>query len=245
MSEAGTAPPARPMGLFARFVGIITSPRATYEDVVRAPRPIGILFVCALIISVASAAPQFTEAGRQAVLDMQIRNMEQFGQTPSPEQIQRLEQMSRFTPYFSMVGAFIFMPIVSLIMAAIYWAMFNAVMGGTASFKHVLAIVTHSQVIAALGLVIGVPIQIMQGTMSMGGPFNLGALVTFLDEGSTLARFLGAVSVFTIWSVFVQAVGFAVLYRRKTSTLFTILLIISLLITAVFTVLLPGMAGGS
>ena len=242
MSEAGSAPPTPSMGLFARIVGIITAPRATFEDVVRHPRPAGILLVCALVMGIFSAAPQFTETGRQAMLDAQIRSTEQFtGQPVGPEQIANLERMSQYSGYFALIGTLISLPIICLIMTAIYWALFNAMMGGTATFKQVLAIVTHSQVITALGIAIGVPIQIMQGTMSMGGPFNLGALVTFLDEGSALARFLGAVSVFSIWAVFVTAVGFAVLYRRKTSTMFMILFVIFLAITAVFTVLLPGM----
>jgi hypothetical protein len=242
MNEAGSAPAAQPLGLFARFVGVITAPRATFESVVAHPRPIGILFICALIIGIASAAPQFTESGRQAMLDTQIRQVEQMtGQPVGAEQLARMEQMGSMNVYFALIGTFIFLPVMSLIMAAVYWALFNAIMGGTASFKQVLAIVTHAQVIAAIGVAIGVPFQIMQGTMSMGGPFNLGALVSFLDEGSAIARFLGAVSVFSIWSVFVSAVGFAVLYRRQTSTMFMILFTIFLLITAVFAVVIPGM----
>ncbi len=61
-------------------------------------------------------------------------------------------------------------------------------MGGMATFKQVLAIVTHSQVIGALGLVAALPIYILgSGAMTMSGPFNLGALAPMLEEGSTLA----------------------------------------------------------
>ena len=38
-------PPAPAKGLIARAIGIITSPRSTYEDVVRSPRPFGILLL--------------------------------------------------------------------------------------------------------------------------------------------------------------------------------------------------------
>jgi hypothetical protein len=55
--------------------------------------------------------------------------------------------------------------------------------------------------------------------MSMGGPFNLGALVPMLDESSFLARFLGTTSVFTLWGLFVLAIGLGVLYRRKTTNI--------------------------
>jgi hypothetical protein len=89
-------------------------------------------------------------------------------------------------------------------------------------------------VIGALGLVIGAPIQLWQGTLSMGGPFNLGALVPMLDEGSFLARFLGVVSVFTIWGLIVLAIGLAVLYRRKTANIAIALFLAFGLIGAAF-----------
>lgn len=246
MTEAGSNSPARPMGLLARAIGVITSPRATFENIVAHPRPFAILFLVAVVIALTAGVPQFTESGRQAALDAQIRNTERMtGQPMGPEQIERMERFSQYTGYFAIVGAFIFLPIFSLIITAIYWALFNALLGGTASFKQVLAVVTHSQVIGALGALIGVPIQLMQGTMSMGGPFNLGALAPMLDEGSRLAGFLGAISVFTVWGVFVTAIGLGVLYRRKTTGIFIALLALTLLITAVFTVFLPGMMGGS
>src|SRR3990172_2732977 len=86
-----------------------------------------------------------------------------------------------------LAGTFVFLPIASLFFAAVYWAIFNTIMGGTATFKQVLAVVTHSQVIGALGMLAGLPIQLMRGTMTMAGPFNLGALAPMLEEGSKLA----------------------------------------------------------
>jgi hypothetical protein len=230
------------MGLFARAIGIITSPRATFESVVAHPQPFGILFLVALAIALATGLPQMTETGRQAALDAQIRQTEQWtGQPATPEQIEGMERFSRYNGPIAIVGTFVMLPVISLLITAIYWALFNAVLGGTASFKQVLAVVTHSSVVTALGAVIGAPIQIMQGTMSQAGPFNLGALAGMLEEGSTLANFLGAISVFSLWGIFVTAIGLAVLYRRKTSTIFVTLLVLFLAITALFTVALPSM----
>lgn len=242
MPESAPNAAAPPMGLFARIVGVITSPRATFESIVAHPRPVGVLFAVALAVALASGLPQFTESGRQAVLDAQIRSIEQFtGQPATPEQIERMEQQSRYNGPIAVVSTFIILPIVSLLIAAVYWAGFNAVLGGTAAFKQVLAVVTHSQVITGLGAVIGTPIQLMQGTMTSAGPFNLGALAPMLEEGSALASLLGAISVFSIWGVFVSAVGLAVLYRRKTGPIFIALLALFLMLTAFFSVILPGM----
>lgn len=214
-------PPAVPAkGLIARMIGIITSPKATFEDVVRSPRPMGVLFICALIIGLAQGVPQFTERGRQAALDMGVQQTERWTGRPVTDQQYRLmEQQNRIMAYVAPVTTLVFLTIWSLVQTAILWAIFNAAMGGTATFKQVLAVVAHSTVIGALGMLVSAPIMLYQGTLSMGGPFNLGVLVPMLDEGSFVARFLGVTSVFTIWGLFVLAIGLAVLYRRKTSNI--------------------------
>ena len=125
----------------------------------------------------------------------------------------------------------------SLVIAGLYWAAFNVVLGGTAVFKQVLAIITHSQVTAAVGVLLGLPFMLMKPTAAVGGPFNLGALVPNLEEGSRLAAMLGGISPFAIWGVFVTAIGLGVLYKRKTTGIFVALMVVFLLITFGFALL--------
>jgi hypothetical protein len=70
MSETATSGPTpAPANVFSRFVGIITSPKATFQQVVAHPRWLGMLALTTLLITVCTAGPQFTESGRQAALD--------------------------------------------------------------------------------------------------------------------------------------------------------------------------------
>lgn len=219
MTEASTVPPPGP-SVLARAIGIITSPRATFEKVVQSPRPVGIMLLVAVVMSLAIALPQFTETGREAALEMQVHQTERWtGQPVSDEQYSRMQAMSRFTPYFSLVSILIGLPIGALVISAIYWVIFNVVMGGAASFKQVLAINTHSMVISALATVIGAPIQYLKGTLSQVGPFTLGAVLPMLDERGFVSTFLGSISVFSIWGLIVAAIGLGVLYKRKTSSI--------------------------
>jgi len=214
-------------GLLARAIGILTSPRKTYEAVVQHPRPVGILFLCVVVIALATGLPQFTERGRQAVLDMQVQQIEKFtGQPVTDEVYAQMQTRSKYSAYFTIVGVFIGTPIFVLIIGAIYWFIFNVVMGGTAMFKQVLAVVTHSMVVGTVGAVLGAPIQYLKGTMSSQGPFTLAALVPMLDEKSFLVNFLGFINPFTVWGIIVTAIGLGVLYKRKTTPIATTVLII-------------------
>jgi hypothetical protein len=235
------------MSLLSRIVGVITSPRATFENVVAAPRPFGVLLIVALVIGIGSSIPQFTEAGRQAALDAQVKAMEGFGMTVTPEAYEKLEAQSRSIPLkiVGVVSTFVFLPLWSLLLTAVLWAAFNAILGGTGTFKQVLAIVTHSQVIEAVGLVIGLPIQLMRSTMTMAGPFNLRALAPWLEEGSKLGAFLGSISVFNVWGIIVTAIGLSVLYRRNARNIAIVLLVVFLLVMYGFSSLFGSIMGGS
>jgi hypothetical protein len=215
---AEAATPTQPeMGLFARAWGVITAPGPTMARVVANPRPVGILFICALVIGLAAAAPMFTPAGQQAVLDSQVEARNAMGRPMSDQEYATMQRFAPYFAYFTIGQMFIFMPIFSLIIASLVWVVFNTILGGTASFKQVLAIITHSSVIGTLGAVLGAPIQVLQSKVTAGGPFNVGALLPMLDQSSVIARFLGITSVFQIWGFIVMGIGLAVLYRRKSA----------------------------
>ena len=243
MTDAAAVPTQSGPGLFARAIGVITSPKATFEQIVKNPKPVGILLLVALCVSIAATLPQLTETGRQAMLDQQVKQTERFtGRPVTDAQYAQMERMSKYSAIFGVVGTFITLPIFSLIFAGLYFLAFNVGMGGTASFKQVLAVVTHSQVIFGLGALLGAPIQMLKGTVSMAGPFNLGALAPFLEEGSRLLTFLSMISVFMIWGTVVTAIGLGVLYRRNSRTIAIVLLAVWFLFFGAITMFLSGRA---
>jgi hypothetical protein len=236
MTEASTQD-VKPLGLLSRVIGVITAPKATFANVVAAPRPAGMLLLVALVIGLGTVAPQFTERGRLKMLDMQTKTAEKtaemFGRPLPPEAYAQMEARSRSVGWrmVGVVSPLIGLPIWALFLAALYWGVFNALMGGTATFKQVLAIVTHSQVISALGLIAALPISIMgPGPITVTGPFNLGALVPMLDEGSRLASYLGSISAFGLWGFVVTGIGLGVLYKRSGRNIAIGLLVAYLLI---------------
>ena len=232
-----TAAPVQPMSLLSRAIGIITAPKATYENVVAAPRPFGILFVCALLIGTASTVPQLTERARVVGLEMQQRGMERFGVNVTPEMSQQLEAASHNTTrkvLGGIIGPLIVIPIVALLLTSIFWATFNAILGGTASFKQVLAVTAHSYVITALGLIASAPILYFNYQVVVGGPFNLGVLVSFLGPESPIFRFLSAVSIFSLWAWLNVGIGLSVLYRRSPRSMAIAMIIVALLFAFAF-----------
>ena len=232
-APAGTVPAKK--SLVARFIGIITAPRATFESVVAHPRWLGMLVLTTVLVAAGAVLPMTTEEGRQATLDMQVRQMESFGRPVNDEMYAQMQKQSRFTPYMTGAGVLIMSPIMSLIIAGVLFAVFNAAMGGTASFKQIFAVVVHSGVISALGQMFTGPLNYFR--QSMASATNLAVMLPMLEEGSFLARLAGMIDLFLIWWVIVLAIGLAVLNRRKTQpiamTLFAVYAVIALVAAAV------------
>lgn len=212
--------------MLSRALGVIVSPGETLRGVVADPRPFSILLVVAIVLGLSAGLPQFTERGRQAVVDMQADMVERMtGQPVTQEAYDQMYAQSRFGAYTAVVSTFVFTPIMAMFFTGLFWGLFNAVLGGTATFKQVLGIVSHSMVIMAVGGALAAPIQLARGTMSMTGPFTLAGLAPMLDETSFLARLLGAINVFTLWQILVLAIGLGILYQRRTRPIALALLI--------------------
>jgi hypothetical protein len=233
MTDATPAPVQAP-GLFSRIIGVIVSPRGTFERLLPAPRLLGTILLVGITIALSQAVPQLTETGRQAAIDAAAQQMERFTRSPlTEEQYASLQRSAPIRTYATMIFAPLGVAVTVLFFAGVYFIAFNVVLGGTATFKQVATVVAHGSVLGALGALLAAPVQYLQGTANPLGPFTLGALLPMLDETSFLARFLGFIGVFSIWGTLVNAIGFSVLYRRKTGNIFMGLFALTLLFAAV------------
>jgi hypothetical protein len=208
--------PARP-GVLARLVGVIFSPRETFEHIAADPKWLGALAVILVLMGAVSFAFMSTETGREAVLAKQMDGMEAFGMEITPEVEAQLERGLERSKYFSVFNG-LFWAVVLVVVAAVMFGVFSA-MGGTASFKQVFAVTVYSSVITAVQQLFSTPIAYARG--SLDSSTNLAVLLPMLDDTSFLARLLGAIDLFWIWWIVVLAIGLAVLYRRRTQPILT------------------------
>jgi hypothetical protein len=181
---------------------------------------LGALLVAGVLLALAQGLPQFTEAGRQAAVDSAVQQIERFGGRPvTDDQYAAIQKQAPMRAYATLVFTPIGLSIMVLLFSAIYFVALNVVLGGSATFKQVASITAHASVITGLGALIGAPVQLLQGTFTPMGPFTLAGLFPMLDETSFFARFLSVITVFSLWATVVTAIGFSVLYRRKTSNI--------------------------
>src|SRR4029077_116453 len=183
------AEPSKGKGLFARIVGVFVSPRATFADVAARPRALGVLVIGLAVVGQGICALLSTEVGQQEWLDQQVQQREAFGQTIPDEQYRGMERIAPYVGYIAAAGYVIVIPIFLAILSGILLGVFNALLGGDASFKQVFAIVSHAGLITVLQTVFVMPLDYIRETLS--SPTTLGVFVPFLDEKSFLSHLLG------------------------------------------------------
>lgn len=221
MSETVIQRPEAP-SLLSRAIGVITSPRETFEQIVAAPRVGGALALVALTGALTIGGFLSTDVGQQAWLDQTVEQAEAWtGTAMTDEAYANQESMADYAGYMGAVQMIVSVPLLALIIGAVVFAIFNALMGGTATFKQVMAVVAHSQIISALAFLVSTPINYVKGSMT--GATNLGVLFPMLDESSFIARLLGMLDLFALWWLVVLSIGLAVLYKRKTGSVATVL----------------------
>src|SRR5205814_10341541 len=122
--QTGATP--APKSFPARFVGIITSPRETFESVVAHPKWFGMLVVTTLIVLVCTVLPMTTDAGREAMLETQVRQMESFGMQVNDQTYQQMRSRMGIAPYTTAAGVLIMSPIIPTVLAWLLFAISTA-----------------------------------------------------------------------------------------------------------------------
>jgi len=212
MSEQTGATGSR--SLPARLVGVLLAPRATYADVAARPRVVGALVLVLAVLVTATFVFLSTEVGQQATLDNQVRQLESFGRAVSDAQYQQMERMAPFSRYVAAGFQLVVTPLMALLVAAVAFAVFNALLGGEATFKQVYAVVVHSGVL-----------------------LSVQALFTFV------ARLLGSIDLFLVWWIVSLAIGLSVLYRRRTAPVATTMLVVYVAIGLVIAAIKTATSG--
>jgi Yip1-like protein len=182
-----------------------------------------------------------TTVGKDAWIDAAVQQQESFGRTLNDAQYVRIESMAQYAAPLFAATQVISLPIICAVIAGIAFGVFNAVLGGDATFRQAFAIVAHSGVVIALSQLFNLPLAYARQTMTSAA--NLAVFTPFLDEASFAARFLGAIDLFIVWWIVSLAIGLGVLYKRRTGPIATTLLAVYVAIGVVIAVVKTTMSG--
>jgi len=220
------------IGFIQKVMGVFFTPQETFEAIDRKPdwiAPLVIIIIVTLIFTMVTMPITMPEQMEKQRVKMEERGM-------SDEEIDQAMAMGEKIGKFSgPIGAVIFVPIVLLIIALIFWFVGNVVLGGQTSFKKMFSVYTYSSLIGTLGLMLTSVLIVLRKSADVH--FSLALLLPQDQSETFLYKILKGLSLFSIWQFAVLAIGFAVIYKfsiKKSGWTMAILLIITVFISAGF-----------
>jgi hypothetical protein len=240
MSEtpATSSPSAGGSGLSlpARVWGILTSPRETFADVAARPRWFGMTALVLVLTAVCTGWFFSTQVGQTAWLDQIAEQARTSGREMPEAQWATMEKMAPYMGLIYAASTLVVAPIMWLIVCGLLFAVFNAALGGTATFRQLFAVFVHSTAVTIVQQLFVTPLNYVRESMSSAT--NLAVFLPMLDESSFLAKFLGTIDLFLVWWVVVLAIGLGALFKRRTGPiaagLFAVYGVIAVIIAAFF-----------
>jgi hypothetical protein len=217
---AAPAPDQEPakIGAVGRMIGMLFSPKATFEDIVRKPSWLAPLLLMVVLVSGLGYM-----LGQKVDWAGFIRHQSEaspaFTALSQDQQDQRVTVGAKIAPIFADCSG-VFIPIGLLIVTLIYWLAFNLITGSGLRFSVPWAIACFSQVPAMLGSILGIVVVGLKpaGTVSPER-FLASTLAAYLspDAPHWLVVLGTSVDIFFIWTMILVATGFSVANPRKIS----------------------------
>ncbi|GAB4339328.1 MAG: hypothetical protein Kow0037_24200 [Calditrichia bacterium] len=245
ISEVDDSQPAEELSVVERIVGIFTQPARVFQYL-RAKPDVWVPLILTILISVGVSFLVYDIA-----LDDQIAKFEQ-NEKITPEQrdmivdsIEQSREGGKRIIYTTVLPAlsvlFIF-----FVVGGIFFFIGNVILGGKAKYLQVVSAYGYAYLIMAiLGTAIKLPLILIKKTINVHTDLSL--LVPGLQEGGALFNFLASLDIFTIWSMAVFGIGFAIIYRftqqKGIISVFTAWLLYVLVFKVALGSLLAGFGG--
>jgi hypothetical protein len=195
---------------WARPVGVLFSPVATFRSIREAPSWLPPL----LILLVLVAASQVLLAGRMDMEAAIREGMERQGQTVTDEQVEQMAAMqSRF-----MIPCGVVLPLAGwTLIALLVWGLAN-VAGGEIGFRRSLGLSLHALMPNAVSALLTIPVLLGRPEVDPSEA-QLGLLASHLaafapeDAPMWMLALLARVDLFSIWTLLLFGVGLHVVAR--------------------------------
>lgn len=225
MAATTAAVPEAPqsMGAFARVIGAIISPRATFQDI--AHKPGWLLPILILIVMNLAVIGTFSRhVGWRTLIekqDLQSRRTQQQMAQMTPEQKQRLIDLQvKTAPIFGYAFGVVGAPIVLLIVGAIFMGIFNATSSAALDFKTSFSIAVHAWMPLVILGVLGIVVMFLKppDTVNIQNlvASNVGALLSN-SAPMWLQTLCGSLDVFSFWVIGLLAFAYSVARPKKLS----------------------------
>ena len=213
--------PAAPGTFFQNLVDVFFAPREAFTRIVKQPSFL-LPLIAWLVLSFGFTAIWMNKMDPREFMKNTLEEQGQWDKIPADQRDQVLESSAGRMKTFGWIGPAVFMPLMLLLVAAVLMGIYKFFYAAELTFKQALAIVAWSFFAVAL---LTTPLLLL--VMNLKGDWNLNPQnvvqanpAVFFEKDAVskpLYSLLSSIDLFSLWTVFLLASGFAVASRKKTS----------------------------
>jgi hypothetical protein len=214
--------PEKPGGFFQNLIDVYFSPREAFTRIVRSPRFL-LPLAGYLLLVLGFTGIWMSKVEPREFMKMQLEESGQWDKIPAERRDAILESAPTQIKIFGWLGPVVFVPLMLVITAAALMFVFRFFYASEASFKQAFAIVTWVFFGVAL---VTTPLLLL--VLYLKGDWNvnpqdaiqanLGLLLDKSEAAKPLWALFTSIDVFSLWMVFLLAVGFGVASRKTTGS---------------------------
>ncbi len=209
--------PAAQVSPFGRIMGVLFSPKSTYEDIARKPSWL-LPVIISTVLGIAATVVLNQRVDWRDFISQQIEKSPQAAQLTAEQKEKQIDISSKVTTYVvygaGVVGSVLF----ALIVGAVMMLAYNLLAGAGATFSQSLAIAAHTLVVGIVSTPIFLLVMFLRpkGSIDPNNPVatNLAAILPE-ESAKWLVTLCKSIDVFTIWTLILIAIGFAAVNPRK------------------------------
>jgi hypothetical protein len=214
---APVAEPQAAISPFGRIIGVLFSPKATFEDIARKPSWL-LPVLISTVLGIASTVVLNQRMDWRDYITQQIEKSPRAANMPAEQKEKQAEISAKVTVYIVYLAGAIGSVCLAVIVGAVMMLAYNLLAGAGASFSQSLGIAAHSLVVGIVSTPIFLLVLLLRpkGTIDPENPVATN-LAAFLPEESAkwLLTLCKSIDVFTIWILVLIAIGFAALNPKK------------------------------
>jgi len=205
---------------FGRVMGVLFSPKATFEDIVRKPSWIAPAILLTVFSFVVCVGINQRINWRQYI-GAQLEKNPNTANVSAEQKEQRIEGGVKFAPPFTYVIG-VTVPILSmLVVAMVTWGAFNLLGEANTNYKTSLGITAHAFMTGLVSSALYLLILYLKpyGTVDLDNPIAANVAAFLPEDAPKWVVALGtSVDVFSFWTMILLAIGFAATNPRKLRT---------------------------
>lgn len=205
---------------FGRIFGVLFSPRATFQSIVR--RPTWILpIIISCLVFLGTVGLFGYRGGWPSYFEKQLASNSRFQQMPKDQQQRTLALQLKYGPPVAYVEGVIAPFVGALVMAAILLGLFKGLAGAQIGFKTSLGIVSYAWVPNLISGLLGILVLALKDPSTVDLQNIVASNASIFVSGDSarwLIALLGAIDIFSFWVMILLAMGYSAAAPKKLST---------------------------